>query len=145
MSTPIAPPSFQFCIPPNPTIGVLRSHAELSLRKLRSGRNIAGIRREVSSYAAPTDTVTGMPVAVNGQVSIPGARTMRPTVYRYAVLIARAKELAQQATQFEALFLGTMEKRDDGGQRRCQTCAVAGAARSDSVDNLPGMAQPRPE
>lgn len=113
MSTPIAPPSFQFCIAPNPTIGVLRSHAELSLRKLRSGRNIAGIRREVSAYAAPTDTVTGMPVAVNGQISIPGARTARPTVYRYTVLIARAKELVQQAAQVEAIFLGAVVKRDE--------------------------------
>jgi hypothetical protein len=113
MSTPIAPPSFQFCIPPNPTIGVLRSHAELNLRKLRNGRNIAGIRREVSAYAAPTDMVTGMPVAVNGQISLPGTRTVRPTVYRYAVLITRAKELVQQAAQVEALFLSTAEKRDE--------------------------------
>lgn len=112
MSTPIAPPSFQFCIPPNPTIGVLRSHAELNLRKLRSGRNIAGIRREVDVYAAATDTVTGMPVVVNGQINLPGARTVRPTVYRYAVLIARAKELVQQAAQVESIFLGTMVQRD---------------------------------
>ena len=47
-----------------------------------------------------------MPVMVNGQISIPGAQAVRPTVYRYAVLIARAKELAQQAAQVEALFLG---------------------------------------
>ena len=80
MITPIAPPSFQFCIPPNPTIGVLRTHAELNLRKLRNGRNIAGIRRDVSAYAAPTDTVTGMPVLVNGQIGVPGARTVPPTV-----------------------------------------------------------------
>jgi hypothetical protein len=85
----------------------------LNLRKLRNGRNIAGIRREVSAYAAPTDTVTGMPVMVNGQIGIPGAPAVRPTVYRYAVLIARAKELAQQAAQVEALFLGAVEKRDE--------------------------------
>jgi len=113
MSIPIAPPSFQFCIPPNPTIGVLRTHAELNLQKLRNGRNIAGIRREVSAYAAPTDAVTGMPVVVNGQISLPGARTVRPTVYRYAALIARAKELVQQAAQVEAMFLGAVEKRDE--------------------------------
>jgi hypothetical protein len=85
----------------------------LNLRKLRNGRNIAGIRREVSAYAAPTDTTTGMPVVVNGQISLPGARSVRPTVYRYAVLIARAKELAQQAAQVEAMFLGAVEKRDE--------------------------------
>ena len=113
MASPITLPSFQFCIPPNPTFGVLRSHAELNLRKLRNGLNIAGIRREVSAYAGPTDTVSGMPVLVNGQISLPGGRTVRPTAYRYAVLIERAKELAQQAGQLEALFLGAAEKRDE--------------------------------
>ena len=46
MSTPIAPPSFQFCIPPNPTIGVLRSHAELNLQKLRTAATLpaSGVR-----------------------------------------------------------------------------------------------------
>lgn len=113
MGTLIAPPSFQFCIPPNPTIGVLRTHAELNLQKLRNGRNIAGIRREVSTYAAATDTTTGMPVVVNGQLNLPGARRVRPTVYRYAVLIARAKELVQQAAQVEAVFLSALVKRDE--------------------------------
>ena len=113
MSNPIIPPSFEFCIPPNPTIGVLRSHAELNLQKLRNGRNIAGIQREVSAYAAPTDTVTGMPVVVNGRISIPGAQAVRPTMYRYAVLIGRAKELAQQAEQVESLFLSAAVKRDE--------------------------------
>jgi hypothetical protein len=113
MTTPISLPSFEFCIPPNPSIGVLRSHAELNLRKLRSGRNIAGIQREVPAYAAATDTVTGMPVALNGQISLPGARTVKPTMHRYSVLIARAKELAQQAAQFEALFLRAIEQRDE--------------------------------
>jgi hypothetical protein len=113
MSTPIAPPSFQFCIPPNPTVGLLRTHSELNLGKLRNGRNIAGILREVSVYAASTDTVTGMPVVTNGRINIPGAQALRPTVYRYAVLIARAKELVQQAAQVEALFFGAAVKRDE--------------------------------
>ena len=112
MATPIAPASFQFCVPPNPTIGDLRLHAQLNLRKLRTGRNIAGIRREVDAYAAPTDIVTGMPVAVSGQINVPPARAVRPTVYRYSVLIARAKELAQQAAQVEAAFLGASIQRD---------------------------------
>ena len=49
---------------------------ELNLRKLRSGRNIAGILRDVPAYAAPTDTVTGMPVVVNGCVPWPHASLM---------------------------------------------------------------------
>ncbi len=115
---PMAMPSYQFCIPPNPALGILRGHAELGLRKLRSGRNIAGIRRDVPAYAAPTDTVSGMPVVVNGQISLASGRTVPPTAYRYSVLIARAKELAQQAAQVEALYLGAAEKRDAASYTR---------------------------
>ncbi len=113
MTSPIAAPTYQFCIPPNPTIGTLRAHAELSLAKLRGGRNIAGIQREVAAYAAPTDTTSGMPVIVNGQLSIPGVGSVPPTLYRYSTLIARAKELVQQAAQVEALFLSAAIQRDE--------------------------------
>jgi hypothetical protein len=115
---PLALPPLSFCIPPNPTVGVLRGHAELGLRKLRAGRNIAGILRDVPAYAAPTDSVTGMPVAINGQISVQGARAVPPTAYRYGVLIARAKELAAQAAQLESLYLGSTEKRDDAAYTR---------------------------
>jgi hypothetical protein len=110
---PLPLPPLEFCIPPNPTVGVLRSHAELGLRKLRSGRNISGILREVPAYAAPTDTVTGMPVAANGQISLPSVRAVPPTAYRYSVLIARVKELAQQAAQIEPQYLGAIERLED--------------------------------
>jgi len=115
---PLAP--LDFCIPPNPAVGVLRSHAELGLRKLRSGRNISGILREVPAYAAPTDTVTGMPVAVNGQISLPSVRAVPPTAYRYSVLIARVKELAQQAAQIEPQYLAAIERLDDATFTRMQ-------------------------
>ena len=108
-----APPALQFCIPPNPAVGTLRAHAELGLRKLRAGRNLAGILREVPAYAAATDTVTGMPVATGGQITLPAARAVPPTPYRYVVLIARAKELAQQAAQIELQYLSASERRDD--------------------------------
>jgi hypothetical protein len=110
---PFVLPTYRFCIPANPSLGVLRTHAELGLRKLRTGRNIAGMQREVEAYAAPTDTISGMPVAVNGQISLPGAPGVKPTLYRYAVLIARAKEIVQQAAQVEALFTGAVERRDE--------------------------------
>jgi receptor-binding and translocation channel-forming TcA subunit of Tc toxin len=108
-------PPLQFCIPPNPAVGTLRAHAELGLRKLRSGRNLAGILREVPAYAAATDTTTGMPVAANGQLSVPTARAVPPTAYRYAVLIARAKELVGQAAQIEMQYLNASERRDEAG------------------------------
>jgi hypothetical protein len=108
-------PPLQFCIPPNPAVGTLRAHAELGLRKLRAGRNLAGILREVPAYAAATDTTTGMPVATNGQLIVPTARAVPPTAYRYAVLIARAKELVQQAAQIESQYLNASERRDEAG------------------------------
>ena len=107
-------PSVTFCIPPNPILQGLRLHAELSLRKIRTCRNIAGLQREVDPYAAPTDTFTGLPVAGSGgQIILPGTSTIRPTLYRYAVLIERAKQLVQLAAQVEAALLASLEKGAD--------------------------------
>ena len=117
---PLTMPALQFCISPNPAVGSLRAHAELGLRKLRAGRNMAGILREVPAYSAATDTVTGIPVATNGQISLPSARAVPPTPYRYAVLIARAKELVQQAAQIEMQYLSASERRDDAAYTRQQ-------------------------
>lgn len=111
---PVLPaPPLRFCVPADPMIRTLRTHAELGLAKLRSGRNIAGMRREVPAYSAPTDTVTGMPIAVNGQIVLPGVHAIPPTAHRYAVLIARAKELAAYAAQIEGQYQATLERLDD--------------------------------
>lgn len=120
----------QFCVPPNPAADSLRSHAELGLRKLRSGRNISGIMREVPTYAAPTDSTTGMPVLINGQISLPSLRAVPPTAYRYSALIARAKELVQQASLVEGQYLFATQQLDDATFTRVQAqqaLAQAGA------------------
>jgi|LGOV01.1.fsa_nt_gb hypothetical protein len=109
----VQPPSYQFCIPPNPVIEAYRLHAELNLYKLRTCRNIAGMERELEPYAAPTDTISGLPmIGVGGQLVLPGIPTPPPTQYRYTVLIERAKQLVQLATQIEASMLSSLEKRD---------------------------------
>jgi hypothetical protein len=91
----------------------LRMHAELNLHKLRSCRNIAGMKRELDLYAAPTDTTTGIPtVGAAGQLSIAGINQIRPTLYRYTTLIERAKQLVQLAGQIEAQMLTALEQRD---------------------------------
>lgn len=79
-----------------PSVEALRLHAESNLRKLRLGRNIAGLERQRSSALA-----AGAAVAPR-----------QPTPYRYAALVARAKELAQTASQMEAALLAALEKRD---------------------------------
>ncbi len=103
--------ALQFCIPPNPIIEALRLRAEWNLYKLRNCLNIAGMKRELAPYAAPTDTFSGMPViSDSGQITMPGLFSLPPTLYRFPVLIERAKHLVQLAAQVEAAMLAALEK-----------------------------------
>jgi Tc toxin complex TcA C-terminal TcB-binding domain len=80
----------------DPVVEALRLHADSNLRKLRLGRNIAGLERQVSPELA-----AGTAIAPR-----------QPTPYRYAALIARAKEFTQNAAQMEAALLAALEKHD---------------------------------
>ena len=105
--------SYQFCVPPNPILRVLRLHAELNLYKLRNCRNIAGLEREIPLYAAPTDVMRGLRmIGEAGLLFVPGTIAPPPTSFRYEVLIERAKQLADRAAQIESAFLAALEKRD---------------------------------
>jgi hypothetical protein len=89
-------PVLSFCIPPNPILNALPLRAELNLFKLRTSRNIAGLKRELNVYSAPTDTNTGLPsIGSGGQLVLPGTVTVLPSLYRYPALIERAKQLVQ--------------------------------------------------
>jgi len=102
-----------FCVGPNPLLKALRLDAELNLQKIRTCRNIAGMRRALDFYSGATDQTTGLPmIGVNGELVLPGARTAPPTPYRYSALIERAKDLARTAQQLEALLLAALERRD---------------------------------
>ena len=110
---PVAPTVFKFCVPPNPLLKALRLEVESSLLKLRTCRNIAGLRRDVDPYAAPTDTETGIStLSENGPLVIPGLRSQVPTLYRYGTLIERAKQLVSLAQQVETAYLSALEKKD---------------------------------
>jgi hypothetical protein len=101
------------CIPPNPVLRALRMRAELNLLKIRTCRTIAGVKRELEAYAAPTDTSTGMPaIGAGGQLVLPGLGTQTPTPYRYSTLIERAKQLVQLAQQVESSMLSALQQRD---------------------------------
>ena len=111
--------SVDFCIPPNPVMKALQRRAELALYKLRHCLNIAGMKRELAPYAAPTDTVSGLPtIGAGDQLVLPGvplnsiSGPLRPTLYRYNVLIERAKQIIQLAAQIEVAMLSAIEKRD---------------------------------
>lgn len=102
-----------FCVPQNPVLRALRLRANLNLYKIRTCRNISGLKRELDPYAAPTDTMTGLPsIGAGGQLVLPGATSLRPTAYRYQALIERAKQLVQLAMQIEQARLSAIEKTE---------------------------------
>jgi hypothetical protein len=104
---------FSFCLPPNPVIDMLRLRAELNLYKLRNCRNFAGMLREAEPYSAPADTTSGLPlIGGNGTIVLPAATALRPTPYRYAALMARAKQLVQLAQQMEQALFVAIERGD---------------------------------
>lgn len=103
----------RFCVPRNPVIEALGLKAELNLFKIRNGLNIAGIEREIDPYAAPTDTISGLPtIGAGGNLILPGTVNLPPTPYRFKVLIERAKQLVSIAQQVESAFLAAIEKYD---------------------------------
>ncbi|MDJ0570315.1 MAG: hypothetical protein QNJ53_14910 [Pleurocapsa sp. MO_192.B19] len=109
--TPIL--KFSFCIPPNPVLNSLKLYGELNLYKIRTCRNFAGMERQLEPYSAATDTVSGLPqIGAGGQLVLPGANRLMPTIYRFETLIERAKQLVQYANQVEASLLSAIEKRD---------------------------------
>jgi Tc toxin complex TcA C-terminal TcB-binding domain/Bacterial Ig domain len=92
--------------PPNPVPQALKMRAELNLFKLRSGRNIAGIERQLTPLTEPTLMLDRLPTDSDAQ------RLFRPTPYRYSVLVERAKNLVSIAQQVEQAFLAALERRD---------------------------------
>lgn len=92
--------SFEFCIPQNPVIQALRRRAENNLTKLRTCRNIAGFIRQLDPYGAPIGLGSGL-VSPDGKI-FSGVVDAPPTPYRYAALVARAKEFVNIAQQIEA-------------------------------------------
>jgi hypothetical protein len=101
------------CIPPNPMLRALRLRAEANLYKIRTCRSIAGLQRALDAYAAPTDTVTGLPsIGAGGQLVVPGLATPRPTPYRFATLIERAKQMVQLAQQVETAMFSAIQQAD---------------------------------
>ena len=102
-----------FTVPPDGVADALEQHAQVNLYKIRNGRNIAGMTRQLDVYAVPLDAGTGMP-AIGGQaqLALPGAAAQAPTPYRYAALIERAKQLTGLASQLETALLAALEKRD---------------------------------
>jgi hypothetical protein len=94
----------------NPIQGMLAVRVELQLAKLRQGRNIAGMKRQLEPLAP---AAAPLPVGGNGG-SVPRTppADLRPTPYRYGTLIERSRQLVGLAQQMEAAYLAALEKRD---------------------------------
>jgi hypothetical protein len=87
--------------------------AENGLVKIRTGRNIAGLVRQLDIYAAPTDATSGMPyIGPGGTLVLPGIGAVAPNGYRFDFLIQRARDLVMLAGNVEVTFLSVLEKRD---------------------------------
>ncbi len=99
--------------PPNPLLRSLRRRAELNLFKLRTGRNFAGMRRQIEPVVQDAKTANGSPIfGGDGQLVVPGQRSFQPTPYYYSVLIERAKQLIGICQQVEAAYLHALERTD---------------------------------
>ncbi len=97
----------------NPIVNALRLHAELSLFKIRTERNIAGMRRPAPVPVSAGDVdVTGAFSNNGGSPGTFGGISLPPTQYRYATLIERAKQLVSLAQQVEGSFQASLEKKD---------------------------------
>ncbi len=113
MHTAEAPvPLFGFCIPDNPVIAAWALEAEVNLYKLHSCRDIAGLERQPLNIEEAFDVSSLPSIGNRGDIAVPGKIQLSPTPYRYAVLIERAKQLANMAQQMESFFLSALEKRD---------------------------------
>lgn len=105
--------NYNFCMPQNPVYEGLKLKGHLELYKIFNCRNIAGMVRELDSFAAATDSSTGMPIiGASGNLIVPGLANFSPSQYRFRVVLERAKQVAQQAQQMESLFLAALEKED---------------------------------
>ena len=84
----------------NPVTQGLRLHAQTNLAKLRSGRNIAGMLRQLDPFTAQSQRTT------------PGTISLAPTPYHYSTLVERAKQFVTLAQQIESSYLSALEKSD---------------------------------
>lgn len=111
----IPAPAFNFCIPPNPVIYLLRLRAESGFFKLTHCMNAAGLKREIPPYSAPADVTSGTSMdLVESAAPINNEYFMPPgaVIYRFRVLIERAIQLVSIAQQVESTYLQFLERRD---------------------------------
>lgn len=102
------------CIPENPIFESHWRHIESNLRKIRSGRNIAGVRRLIPLFDAAVDPMAIVRAVSSGagleNLSFSSSANIGP--YRFAFLIERAKSLAHLVVQAGNALLSAIEKKE---------------------------------
>lgn len=108
-----------FCIPRNSLLNTLRKRAEINLLKLRTCRNIAGLKRTLEPYAASINAQIELPQSSTGSqiIGLSSTKILAPTLYRYNTLIERSKQLVQLAAQMEAAMFAALQRRDEAALR----------------------------
>ncbi|WP_063043904.1 Tc toxin subunit A-related protein [Nocardia pseudovaccinii] len=112
-----------FRVPRNDKLLAYWDVVEDRLFKIRTGRNLAGVARPLASFGSVIDpnllvraVASGLDLAtVLDDISAPVPR------YRFAVSLAKAKELAAQVKDFGAALLVALEKRDAEAMARLQS------------------------
>jgi hypothetical protein len=100
-------------LPANTVVESMKLRARANLAKLRAGRNIIGLKRQLQQLPTTGQSTGILPLIVaNSPFGTSSTETLQPTPYRYSVLIDRAKQLVTIAQQVEASFLATLEKHD---------------------------------
>lgn len=89
---------------PSPVLASLRAHTASALSKLRRGLSYLGTPMPPDLTRSPG----------GGAVS----SLVRPTPYRYRVLMERAKQLIAQSQQLEAQYLSALERGDSETEKR---------------------------
>jgi hypothetical protein len=94
-----------FCAPPNPLVAILRDRAAVNLEKIRTCRNIAGMRSATAAYAPSADPLS-IVRATAGGTPLEDAIPSEPTpVFRFSYLVERARDYVTVAQQLESLLL----------------------------------------
>lgn len=108
---PALPSPPDFCVLPNLILDVHRFRAESSLAKIRTGRNVAGLKRRLASYAMPVEPLAAVTAATgDAEDGLGLVASEPPPIYRYAYLLERARYFIAVAQQLEAAMLVADEK-----------------------------------
>ena len=112
-----APASFNslyFCIPPNEQMLAYWDRVGDRLFKIRHCMNIEGVERQLALFSPPIDPGALVRAAAAGLsvADILAGMNAPLPVYRFKVMLQKARELAQQVNALGAGLLQALEKRD---------------------------------